>query len=173
MNIITWQVTVFYPKRPRSYHMTPTRRRICKPLIRRSRCALARQCLKDPVTRRFITKGVGLSLRHEVAKLCSDKVSSVLQDKSVEALETFSWEAIIEEMKNRAPTLLSVLDSCTETRKPRKNRKAVTGIITAILCKHRRPTFSLLQRLLSVVLYSGHASKCVSYTRSHFNFTMH
>ena len=144
--------------------MTPTRRRICKPLIRRSHCALARQCLKDPVNRKFITKGVGLSLKQEVASLCSTKKSSFLQDKSVEALETFSWEAIIEEMKSRAPTLLSVLNSCTETRHARKNRKAVIGIITAILCKHRHPTFSLLQRLLSVVLYSGHASKHVSYT---------
>ena len=163
-NTTTRQVTVFYPKKPRSYYMTPTRRQICKPLARGSRCALARRCLKDRVIRKFITKGVGLSLRHEIASLCSDKVGSILRDKSSLALETFSWEAVMDEMKTTAPTLLSLLESCTKTRKARKNRKAVIGIIAAILCKHRRPTASLLQRLVSVVLYSGHASKNVSFS---------
>ena len=146
--------------------MTPTRRRICKPLIRGSRCALARRCLKDHVIRKFITKGVGLSLQHEIASLCSDKVDSILLDKSVQALETFSWEVVMEEMKTKAPTLLSILESCTKTRKARKNRKAVIGIIASILCKHRRPTASLLQRLVSLVLYSGHVSKSVSFSSS-------
>ena len=153
--------------------MTPTRRRICKPLIRGSRCALARQCLKDCVLRRYINKSVGVSLQHEIAGLCSDKVESILRDKSVRALETFKWDSVMEEMKTRAPTLLSILESCTKTRKVRKNRKAVIGIIAAILCKHRRPTASLLQRLISIVLYSGHASKSVSFYIYNLSFAPH
>lgn len=168
-NTNTRQVMVFYPKRPKSYYMTPSRRRICKPLVRGSRCALARRCLKDRVVRKYITKGVGLSLQHEIASLCSDKVNSVLRDKSAQAIETFSWEAVIEEMKTRAPTLLSLLESCTKTKKARKNKKAVIGVIAAILCKHRRPTASLLQRLVSIVLYSGHASKSVSFSSLYHN----
>lgn len=144
--------------------MTPSRRRVCKSLIKRSQCALqlARQCLQNNATRRYVTKGIGQSIQHELASLCSDKVDSILRDKSAQALETFSWETVTEEMKTRAPTLLCLLEMCTRTRKPRKNRKAVIGLIAAILCRHRRPTASLLQRLLSIVLYTGHSSKSVS-----------
>ena len=69
----------------------------------------------------------------------------------------------MDEMKTRAPTLLYILESCTETRKVRKNKEAIVGLITAILCKHRRPSASLLQRIVSIILYSGHASKRVSF----------
>lgn len=151
------QVTVFYSKKPRSYLMTPSRRRICKPLARGSRCALARQCLRDCSIRKYIIKGLGLALQHELASLCSDMAESVLRDKHTQAIELFKWESVIEEMKCRAPTLLSLLESCTRTKTPRKNRVTVIGLVTAILCKHRRQTASLLQRLVSIVLYSGHA----------------
>ena len=158
-----------YAKRPRSYYLTPTRRQICKPLIRGSRCALARQCLKHNGIRRYMIKRIGLSLQQEIANLCSDKVDSVLQDKCINTLETFSWDAVIEEMTTRAPTLLSLLENCTHTKRARNNRKSVIGIITAILCKHRRPTASLLQRLLSIVWYAGHAAKSV---RNNTNVTL-
>lgn len=142
--------------------MTPTRRQLCKPLIRKSRCAFARRCLQDKALRKYITKGISWSVQHEVARLCSDKLDSVLRDKGAQALETFNWDTVVEEMKTRAPTLLSLLETCTKTRKPRKNSKAVIGLIAAILCRHHRPTASLLQRLISFVLYTGHASKAVS-----------
>ena len=69
----------------------------------------------------------------------------------------------MDEMKTRPPTLLSILESCTETRKVRMNKEAIVGLIIAILCKHRRPSASLLQQIVSVILYSGHASKRVSF----------
>ena len=39
----------------------------------------------------------------------------------------------------------------------------VIGLIATLLCKHQRPSASLVQRLISVILYSGHASKTVSF----------
>jgi len=142
--------------------MTPSRRRICKPLARGSRVTLARQCLKDMRVRKHITKGVGLLLQREVAGMCSTKVNSILCSKTTQALEGFNWKDVIGEMEGRAPTLLSLLRSCTKTRKTRKYTNCVIGLIAAILCKHRRPSSCLVQRLISVILYSGHASKRVS-----------
>ena len=142
--------------------MTPNRRSICKPLVRGNRVALARQCLKDLRIRKHITKGVGLLLRHEVASMCSDKADSILRSKTTQAVEEFCWEDVLGEMKMRAPTLLSLLQSCTRTKKARSNVNCVIGLITAIVCKHQRPSASLLQRLISVILYSGHASKRLS-----------
>ena len=57
-------------------------KKTCKPIARRSSCALARQCLKDEAVRRYIVKGIGLIIRHEVATLCSNKVVSVLGGKT-------------------------------------------------------------------------------------------
>ena len=151
-----------YPSKPKSFILTPSRRRICKPLARGSRVALARHCLKDLRIRKHITKGVGLQLQREVASMCSDITDSILRNKTKQAMEGFNWENVLGEMKLRAPTLLSLLQSCTKTRKARRYTKCVIGLITAILCKHRRPSACLVQRLISVILYSGHASKRVS-----------
>ena len=151
-----------YPKNARTYVMTPTRRRICKPLVRKSRCSVARQCLKDTVIQKYVVKGIGLTLRKEIAKLCSDDVKSVLRDHSPDALKTFEWKKVIQEMGFRAPTLLTLLQWCTKTKKEKVNRECIIGFIAAVMCRYRRPCYSLIQRLLSIVLYAGHASKSVS-----------
>ena len=69
----------------------------------------------------------------------------------------------MDEMKTSAPTMLSILESCTGTKIVKKNKEAIVGFITAIQCKHRRPSASLLQRIVFIILYSGHASKKVSF----------
>ena len=37
------------------------------------------------------------------------------------------------------------------------------GLCVAIMLKYRRPTMSLVQKLIAVILYSGHSSKKVYY----------
>ena len=146
---------------PRSYWMTPRRRRICRPLARGSKTAFARKCLRDPSFRNAFTKGMGVSQRHEIARLNSDDVTSILRNKSSKVLNQFTWESLINEVKSVAPTLFHLLQSCTKTRKTRKNHDAIIGVLVSIICRHRRPAASLFQRLISLILYSGHASKRV------------
>ena len=62
--------------------MTPRWRRICKPLARGSKSAFARRCLQDHAFKNAITKGKGISLRHEIARLNSDDVEAILRNKS-------------------------------------------------------------------------------------------
>lgn len=152
---------MFYKSKPKSYVMTPRHRRICRPLARGSRCAFAKKCLSDRTIRSFIVKGLGRSLRHELAQVCSDETISILRNKDSSSLEEFSWEKLLKEVKVVAPTLLKFLQSCTTTRKPRKNQDTIIGVLVAIMCKHRRPVSSLFQQLMSLILYSGHASKRV------------
>lgn len=101
--------------------MTPRRRKLCRPLARGSRCALARRCMSDRIIRKYIVKGMGVSLRHEVANLCSDKSAFVLRNKHPNKLKSFTWEELLNEARELAPTLTDLLLSCTKTRKPRKN----------------------------------------------------
>ena len=124
--------------------------------------ALARRCLENDDIRKCIISGVSRMLRKEIATLCSNLVPSVLRDKSNDGLKSFQWKCLLDELQTHAPMLLEILKSCTKVRRPISQQQAVIGVITAILCKNRRNSASLIQRLISVILYSGHASKMVS-----------
>ena len=124
--------------------------------------ALARRCLENDDIRKCIISGVSWMLRKEIATLCSNLVPSVLRDKSNDGLKSFQWKCLLDELQTHAPMLLEILKSCTKVRRPISQQQAVIGVITAILCKNRRNSASLIQRLIYVILYSGHASKMVS-----------
>ena len=132
--------------------MTPRRRQLCKSLARGSHFALAQKCLRDHRVKKYITKGFGTLLRKEIAAHCSSDGS----------LTSLKWDDVLQLMKVKAPTLLPLLQRCTETRTPRPNQKAIVGTLALILCKHRRPSSSILQKIVSLILYTGHASKKVS-----------
>ena len=153
---------MFYKSKPKSYVLTPRRKQLCRPLIRGSRCSFARRCLKDKSIRKYIIKGIGSSLKHEVARLCSDDTAFILRNTTSLRLKELRWEEVLSQAKEMAPTLLDLLYSCTKTRTPRKNQSAIIGVLLAVMCKHRRPVASVFQRLISLILYSGHSSKRVN-----------
>ena len=93
--------------------------------------------------------------------MCSEHTSSVLSSQSVTDLWEFTWEKLLHELKVNAPILLSILRECTKTRRPRPNQNAVIGMCAVILLKHRFKKMSLVQRILSLILYAGHSGKQV------------
>ena len=131
--------------------MTPRRRQICKPLARGSHCALARKCLRDNKVKKFITKGFGTLLHNDIASLCSDN-GGIRKN-----LTSLQWTNLLSLIKTKAPTLLSILQKCTKTKSERLNQNTIIGVLTSILCKHRRSSASLFQQVVSLILYSGHA----------------
>ena len=109
-------------------------------------------------------KVMGRVLRSEVAAITSDDFSSITRNKSKESVKNFAHivNTIISELKSKAPTLLSILQSCLKTRKrQQENSDAIVTVIASILCKHRRPSACIIQRIISLLLYSGHSSKQV------------
>ena len=51
---------------------------------------------------------------------------------------------------------------CKLAQKPgAQNTKTVVGVCAAIILKHRQPKMNLLQKIISLILYAGHASKKV------------
>lgn len=149
-------------KKPRTYVLTPSRKHIGKAVARGSRKAVAYESLNDPVTRKYVLAKVGSIVRSELACMCSDKTDSILRSQSASDMKHFEWDKLLSELEAHTPVLLSILQSCTQTRRPRPNRKAIVGICAAILLKHRFGKMSLIQRILSVVLYAGHAGKQVT-----------
>ena len=61
-----------------------------------------------------------------------------------------------------APTLFSLLRSALRTKTSRRNEGMIIVVIAGIISKHRRSCCSLVQQMVSLVLYAGHASKQVS-----------
>ena len=118
-------------------------------------------CLDDGLIRRYILEGVCKILRGEIAAMCSDQVESMLKSQDVDDLSTFTWDGVHSELEEHAPTLLQILHGCTTFRIPRPNQKAVIGLCAAVLCKYRRSSMSLFQKVMSLILYAGHSSKKV------------
>lgn len=92
----------------------------------------------------------------EVQSLCSNKVNSVLRRADI---RNFSWDLLLNEVKMHAPLFYAIMQSCVHTTTPRDNKKPVMGICIAVLLKHRFHKMSLIQKIISVVLYVGHTGK--------------
>lgn len=148
-------------KKPKTYFLTPTRKKIGKAVARGSKCTVARECFSDPTTRNFALNYLGTILRKEIKTMVSHNTNSILHSP-VSSMKCFTWDTLLDELKKYAPTFLHLLNSLTKTKSKRPNEKAVIGICAAILLKHRDPTMSLIQKITSIILYAGHTSKQVN-----------
>ena len=89
-----------YKSKMKSYRLTLTRRRLCRPLIRSSLNSFAIQAVKrNASTRAIIVKVVGEMLHKEVACLCSDDLNSIMKQKDVNCYKKF--DMIIEKIKEK------------------------------------------------------------------------
>ena len=168
------QVSLGYAK-PKSIVLTPTRKKFGKLVARGSKVAIAEECLNHKDVKAAVIAKVGKLVREEVRVMCSNRHDSVLKNTNPQTLHNFKCETIINEMEECAPTLLSILRECTRPLKVRKQREskkrrrvatpsdhnAVIAMCTAILCKNRRRSMCLLQKLIALILQAGRSSKQV------------
>ena len=97
----------------------------------------------------------------EIAKLCNQKIQSVLHSQSRGSLIDFKWDVIIEEMHHHALLLLEILKCCTSTKRPRANCHSVIAMCVAMLCKLCCSDMSLAPKVVSLILHADHSSKKV------------
>ncbi|KAL9954297.1 hypothetical protein ACROYT_G041816 [Oculina patagonica] len=98
-------------------------------------------------------------------KLCLTKkatpsVLNVTQDSCVEALNHFSWEKVMVEMRDRSPDVLDVL--ATISKQPSESQVPPVCFGYAVLMYQRNSKLGMLQKLLSILLGSGGCSRRVS-----------
>jgi len=156
-------------KRTQVHRLTRSLKAIGRSVGRRNRAAIARQVLKDPHSRQKVLGVLGKDLQHELSSACTVSCNSGLRNTSPEKLQRFSWESLLDELQDTAPTLLHLLRSCVTVKKPpshqRKTNRSrdttIVGLYAAILLRHRNYQMNLVQRVISIMLYSGHASKQV------------
>ena len=89
-------------------------------------------------------------------KICSLNHNSILRGKN-SSIENFTWQTIWLELNQNVPSLVAFFKGLL----PKTNMKFISFLICAILkerCKH----MSLLQRVLTALLYSNATNKQVS-----------
>jgi len=112
-------------------------------------------CFEDERIKTYTINKVAMTVRDEL-KMCSHSVKSVLRNSSP---MDFQWGDLLNELDIHAPTLMSILNYATQTRHERQNRNGVKGISAAILLKFRFDKMSVVQKLVSCILYAGQTSK--------------
>ena len=133
---------------------------------------IARQVMSHKRVRVAVIKETGLRIRRELRSLCSKKAPSILRRKPTsESLNTFSWKDISKELNERSPLLLQILKECL-TRKRRKTKKkqtkridddTIASLCAGIILRHRNSRMTLMQRIMSLLLYSEHTTKLVCF----------
>ena len=101
-------------------------------------------------------------LQSEIAALCSDDFDSIMRLKTKGSVKDFNHiiSTINKELQTKTPTLLSLLQWCFQ-KKLSSNTDVPIATIVSIMCKHGRSSACVLQRIISLILYSGHSSKQV------------
>ena len=97
---------------------------------------------------------IGRVIVHELCLLCSDKQSSILSSRDVKQLMNLDWSTVIQEAKKVMSVLFKLLSLSTTTYTAERvgNRDAIIGLIISILVKQRRPTSSLFQKIVSLII---------------------
>ena len=119
--------------------------------------------LKDKNSWPWIVKGVGKVLLFELKHLCSIKVNSVLRRKDNKSIKRFPWEIIVNEVAKNCPTLYCTSSVMYNYQKELQliNQKFIVVVIISILSKFRCTAMSLFQKMVSMILYAGHAGNKV------------
>jgi hypothetical protein len=145
------------------YTLTPRRKTYGKILARslNTSKSLALRVMKDPQALKWIVGGVGKILHYEIRRLCCESTNSVIKSKSKDHISIFPWTLLRNEISKYCPTFNALLLKSTATNSKRCNQTHLISVIVCMLCKFRCSDVSLLQRMVSALLYSGHVGTAV------------
>jgi len=140
---------------------------------RRSHSSVARQAMRSPKIRAVCLNVLEKDIQKDLTNVASTRqCSSCLRENTLGALENFSWEKLHAELRLTAPTFYRILEACVNVKrrkrvtkkKPRMHcpsNSAVLGVCAALVLRHRNRNLNLVQRIVSLILHSGHSSKKV------------
>ena len=125
----------------------------------------ARSLFKNPTLRDATLQEVVNVVRHECESMCRLTPSpSELRSSTIHSLKEIQWESVLDDLKCRAPVLLSILSAAASRRVGgaiRTPPPSILGMAASILMKARSKNMCKLQAMVGALLYAGHASKRV------------
>ena len=146
--------------------VTPSRRKAIKSLGRRNYKAAATSIALGNKTKFYIVNSIACQIRREMVNICSLNQPSLLRGSN-NCIKKFNWQAILSEFSLKLPTLLLLLKKIL----PKSDDKFLSFVISLIMkkrCKH----MSLLQRVLSILLYGNGTSKQVCTVCTYFEILL-
>lgn len=156
----------------RVVHKSSNLKTLVKSVGRLNYASVARQAMKVTKIRSKVLPILAATIQKELTQMCARKNKSVLRDTTPKSVKSFSWKTLLCELGTHAPIFTQVLRGIMQvkrrirTTKPRKkssrpSEEAVVGVCAAIMLRHRNVHMNLLQRIVSLILHNGHASKQV------------
>ena len=167
------------------FRVSRSLRRLGRCVGRRNRWAIAGQAVKDERICSKVVKLLGKKVEKEMKNICALSPRSILRQRDPTSLEVFELGSVIKDMEKHVPNTLSLLRSCFAGRKQSKASHLKTkgctkprvvdanrdvSICCAILLRGRSQRMNILQCIVSVILYCGHASKHVSEAKHTMSF---
>ena len=140
-----------------------------KPVVKSARYKrptyTARTLFKNPTLRDATLQEVINVVQRECDMMCKiTPVPSMLRSSTIKSMKEMQWEPIINDMKVRAPVLLSILTAAASRRLSGTTKSPPPGMIAmaaSILLKCRSNYICKVQAMIGALLYAGHASKRV------------
>lgn len=143
-----------------------------KPMVKSTRYKrptyTARTLFKNPTLRDATLQEVINVVRRECDHMCKVTPSpSMLRSSTIDSMKEIQWKSMLDDMKARAPVLLSILSAAASRRLGGTTKAPPPGIIAmaaAVLLKSRSNNICKVQAMIGALLYAGHASKrvCIS-----------
>ena len=131
-----------------------------------------RTLFKSPTLRDATLQEVLKVVKRECDLCKSYPSSSALRSGTIASLKEMSWESIVEDLKQRAPVLLSILMAAgTSSRGGQTRIPAPCSVVmaAAVLLKARSRNMCKVQAMIGALLYAGHASKRVCEINAHLH----
>ncbi|XP_019854606.1 PREDICTED: uncharacterized protein LOC109583625 [Amphimedon queenslandica] len=135
--------------------LPPSLRGVGQSVGRKSRIAIVNKVLKDNRMKAMTIRKVGQLIRKDLKLLC--KQNSSFCDKRISEIEQFDWARVTSCVRNTAPLLFTILDEALNESGLEK--EIAIDMCTSIMLKTHSERASLVQRLISVLLFSSHAPK--------------
>ena len=124
--------------------------------------SIVKQILREPQYKELMIVQIGLLIQRELRVLASRKENSLLRNKSKDALLSFSWDSMWQELAVKTPTLLTLLETVLSCKTMSLAKiQPIPCTIIAILAKFMNPALNLVQSYISILLHAGHCSKQV------------
>ena len=150
-------------RRPGSRHtihyLAGSMKKIGKSVGRRNCRSIAKQVMSHQRIRKCILLKVGKLIKKDMNNICSNKTSSLLRKRTPDAMRSFAWRDLVQELEQHSPTLYQVLKDCVY-RKRRKvsgwgvlyraNENTIIGTCAhylwcaAILLRHHKTHMNLV-----------------------------
>lgn len=109
---------------------------------------------EEEVTKMFLYK-----IHRELLQVTRRDTKSVLRDRGYPGLLSFTFEKILADMRRLFPTVFTMLSSMIQLDLSQDKNTAPLALIYGVIMSKRFQEFSRLQRLNTMLLYSGNASK--------------